>query len=93
MGRQNAPIHARQLSAFHRFEVNPLQFPSFSYFCTKFQSSQDMFEDEEEDFFEYEEEMGKAVERYESMLEENDSQYFDSEEFEYIIDHTRKTTS
>ena len=45
-----------------------------------------MFEDEEE-FLEHEEEMEKAVEKYESMLESDDSAYFDSEEFEYIIDH------
>ena len=46
----------------------------------------DMFEDEEE-YQEYEEEMQKAIDRYESMLEAHDNQYFDSEEFEYIIDH------
>ena len=45
-----------------------------------------MFEDEEE-YFEHEEEMEKAIERYEEMLKANDSVYFDSEEFEYIIDH------
>ena len=45
-----------------------------------------MFEDEE-DYFDDEQEMEKAVEKYESMLEAHDSTYFDSEEFEYIIDH------
>jgi len=45
-----------------------------------------MFEDE--DFYqEHEEEMEKAIEKYESMLKDHDSVYFDSEEFEYIIDH------
>ena len=48
-----------------------------------------MFEDEEE-YFEHEEEMEKAIERYEEMLKANDSAYFDSEEFEYIIDHYTK---
>ena len=45
-----------------------------------------MFEDEEE-FCERREEMEQVVEKYESMLEAHDSVYFDSEEFEYIIDH------
>ena len=45
-----------------------------------------MFEDE--DYYqEHEEEMEKAIEKYESMLKDHDSVYFDSEEFEYIIDH------
>ena len=48
-----------------------------------------MFEDEEE-YFEHEEEMEKAIERYEDMLKTHDSVYFDSEEFEYIIDHYTK---
>ena len=48
-----------------------------------------MFEDEDY-YFEHEAEMEKAIERYESMLEEHDSAYFDSEEFEYIIDHYTK---
>ncbi len=45
-----------------------------------------MFEDE--DYYgEHEEEMERAIEKYEAMLKEHDSVYFDSEEFEYIIDH------
>ena len=48
-----------------------------------------MFDDE--DYFgNYDDEMEKAVERYESMLKDHDSVYFDSEEFEYIIDHYTK---
>ena len=48
-----------------------------------------MFEDEDY-YFEHEAEMEKAIERYESMLKDHDSVYFDSEEFEYIIDHYTK---
>ena len=48
-----------------------------------------MFEDEEE-YFEHEEEIEKAIEKYEAMLKSHDSLYFDSEEFEYIIDHYTK---
>ena len=47
-----------------------------------------MFEDEDfEDYFEEEQDRKAAVEKYESMLEAHNSVYFDSEEFEYIIDH------
>lgn len=45
-----------------------------------------MFEDEDY-YWDHEEEMEKAIEKYETMLKEHDSVYFDSEEFEYIIDH------
>ena len=43
--------------------------------------------DEEENYFDYKDEMEKAVEKYEEMLNDNNSVYFDSEEFEYIIDY------
>ena len=47
-----------------------------------------MFEDEDfEDYFEEEQDRRAAVEKYESMLKAHDSVYFDSEEFEFIIDH------
>ena len=39
-----------------------------------------MFEDED-NYYEREAEMEKAIERYEDMLKDNDSVYFDSEEF------------
>ena len=43
---------------------------------------------EDDDYFgNYDDEMEKAVEKYEEMLSDNDSVYFDSAEFEYIIDH------
>ena len=45
-----------------------------------------MFEDEDY-FMDEEQEAEKAIEKYESMLRSHDSVYFDSEEFEYIIDH------
>ena len=45
-----------------------------------------MFEDEDFDI-DHDAEMEKAIEKYESMLKTHDSMYFDSEEFEYIIDH------
>ena len=32
-------------------------------------------------------EMEKAIEKYETMLKNHEATYFDSEEFEYIIDH------
>lgn len=59
----------------------------FYYLCAKILKYHDMFEDD--DFFldENEDEMNDAVERYEEMLKAHDSRYFDSEEFEYIIDH------
>ena len=45
-----------------------------------------MFEDE--DFYMDEENDRKAaIEKYETMLKQHDSTYFDSAEFEYIIDH------
>ena len=48
-----------------------------------------MFDDE--DYYgDYDDEMEKSVEKYEAMLKGNDSVYFDSEEFEYIIDHYTK---
>ena len=47
-----------------------------------------MFDDEDiEDYLEEEKERKDAIKRYEEMLETHDSAYFDSEEFEYIIDH------
>jgi len=47
-----------------------------------------MFDNEDfEDSFEEEQDRKAAVEKYESMLKAHDSVYFDSEEFEYIIDH------
>ncbi len=47
-----------------------------------------MFDDEEfEDYLEEEKERRAAIERYEDMMKTHDSVYFDSEEFEYIIDH------
>ena len=47
-----------------------------------------MFDDEDfEDYFEEEQDRKAAIEKYESMLKDHDSVYFDSEEFEYIIDH------
>ena len=47
-----------------------------------------MFDDEDfEDYFEEEQDRKAAIERYEDMLKAHDSAYFDSEEFEYIIDH------
>ena len=47
-----------------------------------------MFDDEDiEDYLEEEKERKAAIKRYEEMLETHDSAYFDSEEFEYIIDH------
>ena len=47
-----------------------------------------MFEDEDfDDYFEEEQDRKAAVEKYETMLKANGSAYFDSEEFEYIIDH------
>ena len=47
-----------------------------------------MFEDEDfEDYFEEEQDRKAAIEKYESMLKAHNSAYFDSEEFEYIIDH------
>ena len=47
-----------------------------------------MFEDEDfEDYLEEENERKAAIERYEDMMKAHDSVYFDSEEFEYIIDH------
>ena len=45
-----------------------------------------MFEDDDY-FMDEEQEAEKAIEKYESMLKAHDSVYFDSEEFEYIIDH------
>lgn len=44
-----------------------------------------MFEENEE-YEEYEEEMKKALTRFEDMLETGETDYFDSEELEYIID-------
>lgn len=44
-----------------------------------------MFEEDEE-YQEYEEEMRKALTRFEDMLETGETDYFDSEELEYIID-------
>ena len=47
-----------------------------------------MFDDEEiEDYNEEEQDRQAAIERYEDMLKQNHSSYFDSEEFEFIIDH------
>lgn len=47
-----------------------------------------MFEDDDYYLDENEEDdMSQAIERYEAMLKTHDSVYFDSEEFEYIIDH------
>ena len=47
-----------------------------------------MFDDEDfEDYLEEEQDRKAAIEKYESMLKDHDSVYFDSEEFEYIIDH------
>ena len=47
-----------------------------------------MFDDEDiEDYLEEEKDRKAAIARYEEMLEAHDSVYFDSEEFEYIIDH------
>ena len=47
-----------------------------------------MFDDEDfEDYLEEEKDRKAAIERYEDMLKTHDSVYFDSEEFEYIIDH------
>ena len=47
-----------------------------------------MFDDEDiEDYFEEEKNRKAAIKRYEDMLKAHDSVYFDSEEFEYIIDH------
>ena len=47
-----------------------------------------MFDDEDfEDYLEEEKDRKAAIERYEDMLKSHDSVYFDSEEFEYIIDH------
>ena len=48
-----------------------------------------MFDDEEY-MGDYEDEMEKSIEKYEAMLKDHDSVYFDSEEFEYIIDHYTK---
>lgn len=44
-----------------------------------------MFEEDEE-YREYEDEMKKALTRFEDMLETGETDYFDSEELEYIID-------
>ena len=44
-----------------------------------------MFEEDEE-YEEYEEEMKKALTRFEDMLKTGETDYFDSEELEYIID-------
>ena len=47
-----------------------------------------MFEDEDfDDYLEEEKDRKAAIERYEDMLKTHDSVYFDSEEFEFIIDH------
>ena len=62
-------------------------FPSFYYFCTKFPTRQPMFDNEDfEDYWEEEQDRKAAIERYEDMLKTHNSTYFDSEEFEYIID-------
>ena len=47
-----------------------------------------MFEDENlDDYLEEEEDRKAAIERYEDMLRTHHTVYFDSEQFEYIIDH------
>ena len=48
-----------------------------------------MFEDDEdiEDYFDEEQDRQAAIERYEDMLKSHDATYFDSAEFEYIIDN------
>ena len=48
-----------------------------------------MFEDDEdiEDYFDEEQDRQAAIERYEDMLKSHDAAYFDSAEFEYIIDN------
>ena len=47
-----------------------------------------MFDDEDfEDYLEEEQDRKAAIERYEDMLKTHNSTYFDSEEFEFIIDH------
>ena len=47
-----------------------------------------MFDNEDfEDYWEEEKDRKAAIERYEDMLKTHDSVYFDSEEFEFIIDH------
>ena len=47
-----------------------------------------MFDNEDfEDYWEEEKDRKAAIERYEEMLKTHDSVYFDSEEFEFIIDH------
>ena len=46
--------------------------------------------DDEDNYLEHEAEMEKSIERYEAMLKDHNSVYFDSEEFEYIIDHYTK---
>ncbi len=47
-----------------------------------------MFDDENfEDYYEEEQDRKAAIERYEDMLKSHDSAYFDSAEFEYIIDN------
>ena len=48
-----------------------------------------MFDDNEdiEDYFDEEQDRQAAIERYEDMLKSHDATYFDSAEFEYIIDN------
>ena len=47
-----------------------------------------MFDDEDiEDYYEEEQDRQAAIERYEDMLKTHDATYFDSAEFEYIIDN------
>ncbi len=47
-----------------------------------------MFDDEDiEDYYEEEQDRKAAIKRYEDMLKSHDEAYFDSAEFEYIIDN------
>jgi tetratricopeptide (TPR) repeat protein len=47
-----------------------------------------MFDDEDiEDYYDEEQDRKAAIERYEEMLKTHETAYFDSAEFEYIIDH------
>ena len=65
-------------------------YPPFLLFLRKIWSRENTMFDDEEYMGDYEDEMEKSIEKYEAMLKDHDSVYFDSEEFEYIIDHYTK---
>ena len=72
----------------NNIQIWMLQFHKFLLLLHQIPDKKIMFEDEDfEDYFEEERDRKAAVEKYETMLKANGSAYFDSEEFEYIIDH------